>query len=733
MRKKGVALITVLMAATVLAMLSASLVLVTRASLVSGEQVRRRQVILKCAYSGLDYARARLAQVQGWSKVPFGNATTLDDNHLRIQEQGNDEASNLVVGEDRQNGGHFRVRILNNLRGLAALDAPLWSRTKVKVAPHCAMVLVEADFEGSQRHIEAVLTKGSLLTNSLSAGDSVAANVTIGASADVMQFSSSLPRGNVIKAKNKIVLPKITQVKFKGGNGAIQSGGNVAVNASVAFDSDGNFTITAAGTNLQGNATATAAASTQMQANIRTGSQSNQSFNPDKLVQPGAGPRQILPGTYTFVAPDQVTYKDENGVSGDSDLTGKVALRDFRFIPLGNVEVVGNLTVEGMVPRATWVNLPGETPHWGPSELESTIVSLGVGYDSDGIPKAAQDNKDRLTVNGELKVKGDLVGNGQIFVNKNNGQGGNLTVMGNSFTSSTRTDGMAVVTQGSAKFTELDSAAASLPAYMAPKDLPLFQSAILSEYLNAASATVFDQYHQSSTPDRLAMVGSTDHFGDPGLRNQPAGNGTPKPLASYGGIPLHQLALSIHNPAGGSPAFVPINAKDLVSRFIDDNTKDATGQAKPLTLGNYIRIREFLKSVDLGAPKVSLLDSYDPTYSEGTQMVTAAILNQVQAYDQDARNNGKTLGDYMQNLAVSGGDPYLGNFSELIFGGLLYAEGNLFTNINNTFNLYGAMIAKGNIGFNHLQKGRFVFDPSLVEEQFELSQLGLVPVFFWTE
>ena len=732
MRKKGVALITVLMAATVLAMLSASLVLVTRGNLVSGEQVRRRQVLLKSAYSGLDYARARLAQVPGWSKMPFGNATTLNDNNLRIQEQGNDEPSNLVVGEDKQNGGRFRVHILNNLRGLAAVDPPPWSRTKVKVAPHCAMVQVEADFEGSQRHIEAVLTKGSLLTNSLSAGDSVAANVTTGAGADVMQFTSSLPRGNVVRAQNQIVLPKITQVKFTGGNGAIQSGGDVAVNASVAFDSAGNFTVTSAGTNLQGNSTATTAASNQMQTSIRTGSHSNQAFNPDKLVQPGSGPQQIPPGTYTFVSPDQVTYTDETGASGTPNLTGKVALRDFRFIPLGNVEVIGNLTVEGMVPRATWVNVPGTPPHWSTSEPEPTIVSLGVGYDSDGIPKAAQE-KDRLTVNGNLKVKGDLVGGGQIFVNKNNGQGGDLTVMGNSFTSSTRTDGMAVVTQGSAKFTELDSAAASLPAYMAPKDLPIFQSAILSEYLNAPSATVFDQFHQSTTQDRLTMVGSTDHWGDAGLRNQPAGNGTPKPAASYGGIPLNQLPLSIHNPAGGSPTFVPINAKDLVSRFIDDNTIDGSGQPTPLTLGNYIRIREFLKSVDLGAPKVSLLDPYDPTYSEGTQMVTAAILNQIQAYDQDARNDGRTLGDYMQNLAVSASDPYLGNFSELIFGGLLYADGNLFTDINNTFNLFGAMIAKGNIGFDHLQKGKFVFDPSLVEEQFELSQLGLVPVFFWTE
>ncbi len=730
---RGVALITVLMAVTVLAMLSASLVVATRGNLISGEQLRRRQVLLKTAYSGLDYARARLAQQPGWSKGAFGNATTLDDSHLRILEQGNSASTNLVRGEDKATGGQFRVQVLNNLKGLAALDAPEWSRTKVKVAPHCALVLVEANYEGSQRHIEALLAKGSLLTNSLSAGESVAVDVPNGATGDVMQFASSLPRGNVVKAQNQVVFPNISQVKFHGGNGSIHSGGDVAVNASVSFDSLGDFLVTTPGTALQNNPTATAAASTQMQAKIRTGSQSNQPFTPDKLVQPQEAPKTIPAGTYTFVAPDQVTYKDQNGNGGSPDLTDKVALRDFRFIPLGNVEVAGNLTVEGMVPRSTWVNVPPAEPHYSTSEPEPTIISLGIGYDASGIPKAAQDPKDRLTVSGDLTVVGDLVGNGQIFVNKNNGQGGNLNVMGNSFMSSTRTDGMAVVTQGVAKFSEVNSTAISLPAYMAPNDLPLFQTAILSEYNHPASADLFDQFHQSSTSARLTMVGSVDRFGAPGLRNQPVDYGNPKPQASFGGIPLEQIPLSVHNPGVRPPDFLSINGQDLVARFIDEHTIDSDGNPVPLTLGNYLRIREFLKSVDLGSPRTDLLDAFDPTYSSNDDLITAAILNQVQAYDQDARNDGRTLGDYMQNLAVSALDPYLGSFQELIFGGLLYSEDNLFASIHNTFNLFGAMIAKGNIGFEHLQKGKFVFDPSLVEEQFELSRLGLVPVFFWSE
>jgi hypothetical protein len=579
--------------------------------------------------------------------------------------------------------------------------------------------------------VEAVLVRGSLLTNSVSAGDSVAAQVAGSGGEDVMQFSSTQPRGNVVKAQNRVVFPKINEVKFHGGNGAIQSGGDVSVNATVTFNSQGDFSVTGAGTDLRNNTAGRDAASAQMQAKIRTGSPSNQNFSPDQLVAPQAGRRSIPAGTYTFVSADQVEFRNEAGQLADPGLSGKVELRDFRFIPLGDIEVPGNLTLNGMVPRSTWVGAPGP-PHFTTSAPEPTVISLGIGYNTNGIPKDAQDPKDRLTVNGDLKVTGDLTGNGQLFVQKNHGQGGNLHVMGNSFMSSTRTDGMAVVAEGTAKFSEVDTDAAALPVYMAPNDFSGFSQALLSEYNHPSSAAVFNRFHQSTTTERMGMLGDPGQAGDAGLRNQPVGDGLPKPLTSYGGVPLHQLNLSIYDPSGGN-ATLDISARDLVSQYIDNQTHDAGGNARALTLGGYLRLREFLKSVDLGAPKAELLDPNHPHYGEGEEMVVASILNQVQAYDQDARNEGRNLRDYLDHLLTNSINPYQVSVQELIFGGLLYAEGNLFTAINNSFNLYGAMIAKGNIGFAHLQKGRFVFDPSVVEEQFELSKLGLVPAFFWTE
>ncbi|MBN9417264.1 MAG: hypothetical protein J0I12_17595 [Candidatus Eremiobacteraeota bacterium] len=723
---RGVALITVLLAVTVLAMLSSSLLLATRGNLITGEQFRRRQVLLKTAYSGLDYARARLAQVPNWSKSPFGSVTPLDDPHLRIVEQGASEDANSVSGEDKVNGSRFRVRVFNNLRGLSVVDTTEWSRSKVKIPRNSALVLVEAEYEGSQRRIEAVLVRGSLVTNSLSAGDSVAAKLAAGSAGDLMQFSSTLPRGNVVKAQNQVVFPNTQQIKFRGGNGSIQSGGDVSVNATVNFDSMGNFTISNAGTALQNNPTGTAAASSQMSANIRTGSPSNQNFSPDKLVQPVSGKKHLPPGTYTFIGADQVTYRNELGQPAATNLSGIVTVRDFRFIPMGDVDVAGNLTINGMVPRATWISVPANDPHYGTTEPEPTVISLGLGYDDRGIPKAAQDPKDRLTVAGNLKVVGDLTGNGQIIVNKNGGSGGNLEVMGNSFMSATRTDGMAVVAQGTAKFSEVQSGAASMPAYMVPNDLARFGQAILSEYANHPSRDVFNRFHASTTAERMNLLGIPGAH--TGLRNQPAGSALPKPTTSYGGIPLQHLQLTLTPPGGG--AALPISAKDLVSQYIDGQTLDPGGDRRPMSLGDYIRLREFLKSVDLGAPKPELLDPLHPLYGEGDALVTAAILNQVQAYDQDARNDGRQLDHYLTNLA--GVNPYQ-SLQELIFGGLLYADGNLFTQINTSFNLYGAMIAKGNIGFDHLQKGKFVFDPTLLEEQFELSKLGLVPAFFWSE
>jgi hypothetical protein len=735
MSKRGVALITVLLAAALLAMLVTSLVIVSRGNLVSGEQYRRREVLLKTCYSGLDYARARLTQKVGWGTSALAGYT-FDDANLHIEESGAGEADNLVSGKLKGSGAQFEVRVINNLKGTVRLDPPLWSLTKVKVAPHCALVQVVGTFEGIQRKFEVELSKGTLITNSVTAGGSVAANVTqLTTGGPAMEFTSTMPRGNTLRAQGDIYLPDITRVDFTKVRGLVQSGAATTVNASVSIDDYGNpHPITSPNAKLlNGNNGATSAAANQIHAQFRLGSSSATTFSPDKLRKPETAPLEIPPGTYTFLAQDRVQFTDIRGGIQTFDENNKlpgVEFKDYRFIPQGNVQVRGDLKIDGMVSRRHWVG--DGTPNGGRlSDAAPTplTVSLGLGYDPKGIPKASADAKDRLTVAGNLIVKGDLVGNGQIFVNKVGNQGGNLDVVGNSFLSSTRTDGLAVATQGMARFREVEFGFNDMPAAMAPDDLKYYQTPVLSQNLIPASAAVLANFHGSGTSDRRTMVGSIDEYGQPGLRNQPI-NDNPAFTTSYGGIDLNLVKMSFYQDPR-IPGVAPVlTAKEMVTEYIRNVTGagTSTSPAKPLTLGQYVRIREFIKSIDLGDIHPEYIDTGDPHYETLNDRIQAAILNQVQAFDQDARNKGKALLDYIGSTNPN----VYSNGQELIFGGILYSDGNVLTRVTTKFNLFGAIIAQGNVGFDHLI-GRFVFDPSLVEDQFELSQLGLVPVFFWTD
>ncbi|MFN8611868.1 MAG: hypothetical protein U0931_30265 [Vulcanimicrobiota bacterium] len=736
MHRRGIALITVLLAMALLTMLATSLVLVSRNNLVSGEQYRRRQVLLQTCYSGLDYAKARLVSEPGWAT---GSASfTYNDANLDVRETGAQ-----VTGTLKDSTATFDVQVVNNLKGITRLDPPPFSRTQVKIPPHCAMVSVLGRYEGNQRRLEVLLMRGSLLTNSVSAGGDVAANVTGPTGSLVMDFRSNVPRGNSLRARNDIYLPDITQVSFNGNRGLVQSGQTTTVNSTVNVFDDGTFTASSRANTklLNGDAAAIGAASAQTGAQYRLNSSSNIKFSPDKLVTPGGRTTTIPPGEYTFTAPDQVKYRDP--VGNVNILSGRipgVEFRDFRFIPQGNVEVRGNLKINGTVARQQWQPNSSEPfgGHMTASSPEPTSVSLGLGYEASGIPKSALDSKDRLTVVGNLTVEGDLVGNGQIFVNKSSGQGGMLDVVGNSMLSSTRTDGLAVVTQGLARFREITTGSNDMPALMFTDDVTFYKTAIPAEAnASALSADVFKNYHQSSTSDRKTMAGDSDQYGAPGLRNQPVSAGPGFSLASTpGGIPLTGVTVQVTNPAYDptNPASSPtrmVPARTAIQDYVRDQTHPIMGPVRNLTLGEYLRIREFVKSVDLGLINTALVDPGDTAnYSAQDDLIRAAIINQVQAFDQDARNSGQTLLDYVQSASAS---TYSNTLNELIFGGILYSDGNVVTAINNKFNLFGAIMAQGNVSFKQLVAGKFVFDPSLVEEQFEVSKLGLVPVFFWTD
>jgi hypothetical protein len=731
--KRAIALITVLLATVVLAMLSSSLVVLARQGLTSGEWMRRRETVTAAAHSGLDYAKTRLIQNSNWARAAFGSTTVIDDAQLRVVESGSDPNSNQVDGLLKDTGATFTLRVVNSLKVRARQTAPAWSKTGVRVPAGCALVQVRATYEGQAKTFEVTLRRDSPLTHAVDASGDFAVEWGGGSSNNVT-FRSRIPRGNALRAGRSIHLPDFGQggVQFVGSRGSMQSGNDTTVNTTLSFDSAGNVLGNLTGQGLDGNTGLADATSNTTNANIQVGTPASpRRFDASQLQAPADPVKILAAGEYVFTGPETVRHATSN-MTYEGAINGTVVLSNFRFIPQGNVEVNGELVIRGEVNRRSVVNGIYSVAN----ETSAVPVSLGLGYTSTGLPKAAGEGKDRLTVNGAVSVQGDLVGNGQLFVNEAGPLAGNLTVNGNSFLSSTRTDGMAVVADGQIAFRDVSAGQELMPFAMKNDDVGYLNTAVqLEAAANAASNTVFSDLHSSNATQRSSMAGSSDD-GTTGLRNQP--------ILDRG----HYLNTSVANmtttPGGLDVSMVNVTHNNTTVSASNAICSYISGSATNVTLGEHLRVREFVKSLDFGIPKEYLIDRNHAAYRNNSSSnttgdkrdsdgdITQLIINQLQAYDQDARNREQDLLTYLSNAAVD--DPYVEPArSDLIFGGLMFSNKNIYTNVSRQFRLFGSMMANGTIGFDQLFRATFMFDSSLTEDQFDLSKIGLVPVLFWCD
>ncbi|MBT9581838.1 hypothetical protein IV102_00720 [bacterium] len=742
-KPRGLALVTVLMATGLLAMLSASLVVLTRSNFVSGEQFRRRQVLLNTCYSGLDYARARLSQRMDWGIGPM--SASLNAPQLTATESGSDVNSNLVEATMVATRGRFTVRMLNNLQGLGEQNPPVWCRSRVKIPPRCALVAVDGDYEGVRRRIEVLLTRRSVLSNSIVAGKDLAIMVPPTTTSNALEFKSIVPRGNSARAKGQIYLPKTNQLQFVP-QGQAQSAGEISIDSQLSFDASGNL-VGASGTGLSSNPAALASASTALSATLQTNSNvGNAKFKPDKLAVPGGATATLAPGEYRFTQPDSVLHFDTSGNPVAAYINGQLAgvtLKDYQFMPRGNVTVNGDLTISGNITAMRYVPPPATNPTgFGTitgGQPQPFRASLGLGYDADGLPVGAN-ARNRFTVNGDLEVHGDLVGSGQLFVKSSGTSGGNIKVEGNSFLSATRTDGMAVVSDRHTVFSEVPGGSYQAPFAMVKSDFDAFGLAIMTTRpTDTNSINVFNNFTAASKPALQAMATNLlaqqlmdrtsyrqivkDMLATTDSNWPPAGG------ATLGGAPMDNLPFD-YVDSGGTHSTV--TAMQGIANYLSD-----MGPGN-VTLEEHLRIREFIKSVDQGTFKFEHISPFLPgTASQPVPYNTPAIynslqaiaVNQVGAYYQDARIKGQTLINYM-----SWPNPYdeLAR-RDFTFGGILYSGQNIFTKLASSFRLVGSMISdQGTIGFDNVVNGTILFDPNACEDQFDWAMLGLGPIFFWT-
>jgi len=745
-RERGIALITVLMSAVVLVMLSTTFVQLGRSGFLSVRQYEVRSIAMQACDSGLDYARAQLVQRPGWGDLAFGSGTvTLDDpNLIRVEEVGADVATNVVTGTLPRSESSFRVQVVNNLRGRARRDPPPWSRSGCYVPPRCALVAVEGSHRGITRRVEVLLTRRTVFSGAVRAGESFA--VSLQADSDnALAISSNAPQANQVVANGNILLPDAEAVIFenRGGRGQLKAGADVSVNSTVSFDPTTGNVSSSTGTSLEASAASfRAQVATTLNANVQTAAPpSPPRFEPSQLKSTSAPQRTIPGGQYKFTSANSIVIVPEDG-SGNITATGNytspsgavVQLSNYRFLPQDNVRVTGNFTLSGEITRYEIVN----GTYAGNLTPEAFPTSLGIGYNADGIPVASEDAlKSRFVVDGDLTVQGDLAGSGQLFVQKTSAtEGGDILIEGNSQMSASRTNGMAIVAEGNVKIAEVPTQAATAAFAMDAADFQLFSQAV-DAMGSSAEATLNDWRETDPTP-KINLVGSND-FPSSDLRGQiislPGGyrNFVNATLLSSGntsgGVVFGNQTFEVALP-GSPPTLVPgspFTGPELIDAFM---TKIETDHGGLMTLGMHMRIREFLKSVDRGAPDPNLINLWDLTAFESRdQVVQGLVASQVSAYDQDARVKGLTLTTYLQQP-----NPYNnGMRRDLIFGGILYGEGNIYTKIYNNFSLLGTMFSNQTISFENLSRGSLTFDPASFEDHFDLAKLGLGVAFYWSD
>lgn len=738
-RARGIALITVLIAASVLSMLCISLVLISRSGLLTGEQFRRRQDLMQTCLSAVDYAKVRLAQSGGapWATQPLSGSYS--DADLEIQESGF-----LINGTLKATGGSFQMRVLNNLKGLTPSPAPPWCRTGVQIRPKTALVVVDGLLEGQRRHLEVLLQRDSYLNSvAYSAGDLVLNTST--------NVSSVLPRGASARAGNRIFLTDPNFIKFAP-QGLLQSGTNTSINSTVGVDgSTGNLT-SASGTDFstlssgqQGNVTVA------MSARVQAGSPpASQRFTPDKLQVPGGAEVTLDPGEYHFLTPN--TVRGPDGVVHTNNLLGAVRLKDYRFMPDPSRKVVvnGNLTLTAEITHYNYVAPTVGSP-WGSISASNTTspfqASLGLGYGTLGLPSGAG-AQNRFSVNGNLTITGDIIGSGQLFVGDTT-QGGRLTVNGNSFLSGTRTQDLAVVAHDSIIVNDVSSQADQLPFAGLPGDFGAFGAAMnhVAASGNTSLNTTLNNYSAANSTSLLELGNATltATIGDVATYRSSSlsgmfdsgsvtfgGGGVNLTGATLNGIDLAKVPVSDHSAHTTAPV--------SVLRVISDYVNTGNGN---VTLEKHLHVREYLKSVTRGEFNTHLLDpsnaafAGDPGLADATFAELANLaIHQIAAYNLDARTAGNTLMQYMPTSLTPGFDPYTsGSRFDFSMGGIMYARRNILLQINSKFRLLGGMLTQDPSAAITLMHGTnsLVFDPTVCEDQFDLTRLGFVPTLFWTD
>jgi hypothetical protein len=150
-------------------------------------------------------------------------------------------------------------------------------------------------------------------------------------------------------------------------------------------------------------------------------------------------------------------------------------------------------------------------------------------------------------------------------------------------------------------------------------------------------------------------------------------------------------------------------------------------QGTGLNVENYVRMREYLKTLDRGKPDETWLDAEDPTVQASRHRdVQRLIKNQLSSYQLLAGQTAVEKDGYVRlkwnklSQYFSGSNPFLTGYSaDMSFRGLIYAGDDFrFDTQQQGIEIEGALVAKGDIDIINATGARIIYNAELLENMF---------------
>ncbi|MCE7873868.1 hypothetical protein DYH09_26335 [bacterium CPR1] len=743
-KREGIGLAVVMVVVTLLSILTGAFLVLNQSNFVllrrSAEKMRSEQAAL----SGLQYARMRLEANSAWGLPAGPNEAFAGGPIQRLDVPGQMtvwEDGYCVVGIIAPEQAHFQIyfqpdsshtsvaqhgRFLD--RDVAADPNPnSWGREWFParesrslmttppggpslaptadlrgVTPQNCNLIVTGYSSGAETVLDVTLGNAQIVDAPLMSEGTMA--VELAGASGIWNVLSLDPSVNAkIRSRADLLAPAATRLLFGDGSqpmaGSAVSSTNVLLNPIINVSSDANGAVTAVtasgsptviGDGVNDGPEASAAGALVHGTVLPNSNQAEvPDLTADQLKTPPAPPLSLNSGLYHFVDPTTVHFWADPAHDPVADPTG--------FTPYVNEirDGMGNLLAKldagrFIVPNGSHLESSGALRITG---------DLAVGYDAASLSLPAGANA-RLKVNGSLRVQGETVGGGTIVAEANGADVGAIQLTGKSAMSASPDSGVALYAEGPVSIEGVKPPTIEVLAM----DHELFREAItdlpsswdefsgwypqgIREWIN------WDDSDPTDNPKYWAG-GADDHsLGEPKLRDSV--------LDNFDSVHLPRLLEQY-----------PVGANDPVVQGYLSTMLGDYNSAGGVSLGRYIRLREFLQDATADPSAATVLASYNHWHDLHDAVikdeVNALITSQMDYYAQQA--GPALLEAYLMAPSPMDVDA---NPNDVVFNGLVYSRTSFQVNPNgNRFASEGAVISRGPLVVKGAREVRSTYNPA---------------------